>query len=521
MIRSTIPANSVSGQTSPYNAGKRYSERNSQMELQLAYVGEQERDRLRNYRLFMSFYEGRHWSNADPNFGVDPETQTHNFCAVFVDKKTQFLVKDGFSTKIPEAIDPAGDLEGVELNFVKAALDEEWEYNDPTITGYEMVQQGTVYGDTFLKVVWDEGDMYTPPHVAVRVIPANWVFPIWESEDARARMVACRIIFPMEIHRDVPTRGFFGSGMETRTEVVIYEETWTADWFEIRHDGNLVAQGPNPIGIIPIVHIKNRPNANGHYGYSDLRDIVPLQRTLNECATDTKLVMEYHGSPRTVVIGTSADNLVSASDMIWSLPKDSTIQTLEIQGDLKANIAFYELTKNTMCDIASVPNQLINPTQNISNTPGVALHLAFGPAVEDRMIREQMYGRGLREVNLRILAWRRLMDPKFGQRFDALQTRQPYRTEIVWEEPLARDETLQLENDIQELDMGITTRVEILMRRRGIGQKEAMAIVAAADADTEARLAVTQTQQKDPFGKRRRPDPVVQGDRISNNASEE
>lgn len=93
---------------------------------------------------------------------------------------------------------------------------------------------------------------------------------------------------------------------------------------------------------------------------------------------------------------------------------------------------------------------------------------------------------------------------------------------IDFADPLPRDETLQIQNDIQRLGMGLTSRKRVLMRQQGIGEAEAQKLIDEADEDAKARLLATtvpDVTSDTAFGKIRVPDPVVQGDRVSSNAS--
>ena len=507
------------------NITRNYADITSQYDLIYNKLGDAHRKRIQEYRLYWQFYEGRHWDNKDQNFGVDPSQQTLNFCKRIVDIKSQFLIKDGFNIIVPEMRDKAGTIEQDDRDFIKAALDEQWNKNDRVTTGLNMCQQGGVTGDVFVKVMWVPGDEAEYGYVGVDVVPSVWCFPEWDVT-TKSRMISMTVAFPIEVQKE-RKKGLsriLNRQTEFYTDVVLHREYWTKEFYEIYEGDELVDRGPNVLGHIPFVHIQNKPNSNGRYGISELKDILSLQRQLNEKSTDISDIIDYQGSPQTWVAGAKgSDNLERRPDKIWALPENAKVGALEIQSDLKASLEWWDRIKKTMFDLSSVPDQIVNPTQNISNTPGVALHLAYMPIIEDRVLRMQVYGRGFVEINKLILEWLELLDPEFAVQFTKLPERTRYNTVIDFADPLPRDETLQIQNDIQRLGMGLTSRKRVLMRQQGIGEAEAEKLILEADEDTKARLVATtipEATNKDAFGKIRTPDPVVQGDRISNNASQ-
>lgn len=501
---------------------KSFSTSSEALEKLILRVGEDHKERINNYRLFWDFYEGRQWNGQDPNFAGDPRSQTFNYSRRICDIKTQFLVKQGFKIGVPERRDNAGVMEKEQRDFIKRWLDDQWDANERVLWGLEAVQQGLVTGDLFIKVFWVPATGIDPGYVKFEVIPSIWVFPEWQGVGPNRRLNQVLLAYPYPVIKERTISTIFKTTTETYTDWALYEELWTDEFYEIRREDQVVERGENIFGEVPFVHVLNRPNTNGRYGTSELADLVPIQRQINEKATDISDIIDYHGSPQTVVIGAKASaDLERGSDNIWSLPQKAEIKNLEILGDLKANLTWFEKILNVMFDIASTPNQIVNPTQNISNTPGVALHLAYMPIIEDRMVKQQVYGRGVRACNRMALKWGEMMDPEFATQFTKLPSPQRYYTEVSWEEPLARDQSQQLENQKSRLQMGITTRKRILMEEDGIGEAEAQKLIEEADEDTKKRLEVTTKidPKQDAFGKPHRPDPIVQGDKISENAT--
>jgi hypothetical protein len=68
-----------------------------------------------------------------------------------------------------------------------------------------------------------------------------------------------------------------------RVEVI---EILSATHWQRYEDRQLVAQGVNPLGTIPIVHIQNLPKHGSYSGLSDVEPLIPLQDELNTRLSD-------------------------------------------------------------------------------------------------------------------------------------------------------------------------------------------------------------------------------------------
>lgn len=86
----------------------------------------------------------------------------------------------------------------------------------------------------------------------------------------------------------------------------------------IDSDFDVVAEQANPLGIVPIVPIVNRPRPLVPRGESELADAMPIADAINKCATDLMVSAEYHAQPRRWVTGFGAGNAgarMSADDL--------------------------------------------------------------------------------------------------------------------------------------------------------------------------------------------------------------
>lgn len=504
---------------------KRFSERDSKKAVAgksysnfLDSLENEQQDRVRRIKLFWDFYEGAQWAGNAPDsdlFVYGEQRPTVNYCKRLVDTRGQFLMKNGFKISIPEIADDSGNTTQ-ERQFIKDLLDRQWELNGRDIWAQNCVQTGGVTGDVFVRVSWDEGNFMKPGYAKAEIMPSNWVFPQYHSiEKDKLQLVI--IAFPFE-DKEYTLPSLFQQEVRERDVTRLYQEFWTEDQVIIAIDGEITEQRENKLGVIPIVHIKNMPNANGHFGESDLSPVVNVQRLLNEKVADISDVIEYHGSPQTYIIGANASELVRGPDKVWSIPNtDAKIGNLELQGELKPSLDFIAQLRQYMLDLSAIPEQAINPTKNVSNTPGVALHMSYLPMIETRKIQSALYGKGIKDICTLMLQFNAIKDSDFGAQFNAIKGYSKYRVNVGFGEALPRDESLRLTNDQQRLDMGIASRKQILVEL-GFGETDAERIIEEADEDAAGRaemLSVAENVEDAAFGKARKPDPVVQGDKVS------
>ncbi len=482
-------------------------------------LGAYHRDRVNKYKTYWDFYEGRHWSYDDAR------SVTFNYTRKIVDIKSNFLVKNGFEITIPDnPLTMASEPES--RSFIKAVLDDQWRRNDKEQFMIEATQMGGVTGDLFIRLSIDTHDEDGEKYIKTSILPSQYVFPIYGGDTGtdRTKMLECHIIYPV-VEYSTRKKGFFKKENIDQKAVMWHREIWTKDLVELYQGENLKSTEPNLFEEIPIVHIKNYPNTNDDFGISDLEDIIPIQKLLNEKATDISDVIDYHGSPVTILKGARIDNVERGADKVWSLPVDADASNLELSGDLKANLQFLDKIYKSLLDISSVPEQVLNPSKSISNTPGVALHMTYLPLIENRRIKTITYAKGLKKINRLMLKILRFINPTFKTKFDELGSGR-FRTDISFGQPLPRDESLELQNKQTRLNMGITDRVAELVRD-GIGEQDAIRMIDKADADHIKRLEKiaeiessynVKSKPRSVFGNPKTPDPVVQGDKVSINS---
>lgn len=267
---------------------------------------------------------------------------------------------------------------------------------------------------------------------------------------------------------------FFGTSPQGTRSVYTYSEILTEDSIEEYVNDELIDSRPNPIGVIPIVHIPNIPVPNSPWGLSDCQDIINLNLHYNEVSTDVADIVNYHAAPVTIILGAKANQLEKGAKKVWGgLPKDSQVFNLEGGGSgLSGALNYLETIKRSMHEIVGVPETALGQIQPISNTSGVALSIQFQPLMNQWQQKVAQYGEGLQRINELILLTLAIKEPQAlvwdpgtdvpladGQ-VSQLDPQDPitYVTTVHFPPPLPLDKLVVL-NEIQmKMQMGLESR---------------------------------------------------------------
>lgn len=411
--------------------------------------------RLNRYSLNWAMYLGHHYSYRRPT----GEAQlAYNYYRAFTDYLINFTFGRGVHFRAPK------ETEAIVPDLLKRV----WEVdNDKQTVLWEIGQQGGVSGDAFIKVAYEEPyvDTVGRPHPGkVRILPLNasFCFPEFHPHD-RERLIRFKLKYR-----------FWGTSLEGTRQVFTYTEILTDDRIEEYINDELIDSRPNPMGVIPVIHIPNIRVSGSPWGLSDCHDIISLNRNYNEVATDVADIINYHAAPVTVITGAKASTMEKGPNKVWGgLPKDANVFNLEGGGTgLKGALEYLETVKRSMHEMVGVPETALGQMQPISNTSGVALSIQFQPLMNKYQQKVILYKRGLERINELILLLLALKEPdsliynpavdlplKDGQ-LDALDPNDPitYQSIVHFPQPLPLDKLIAL-NEIQaKMAMGLESK---------------------------------------------------------------
>jgi hypothetical protein len=338
--------------------------------------------RLNRYSLNWAMYLGHHWGYRREQGEMQISV---NYYRAFIDYLNRFTFGNGVhfrSPKFTEAIVPD-------------RLARVWEVdNDKQRVLMEMAQTGSITGDAFIKVAYEEAWEDTIGRVhpgRVRILPLNpaFCFPEFHPHD-RGRLLRFK-----QKYR------FWGTSLEGTRQVFTYTEILTDDIIEEYINDELIDSRPNPLGMIPVVHIPNIPVSGSPWGLSDAHDIITINRSYNEISTDIADIINYHAAPVTVIVGAKASNLEKGAKKVWGgLPKDAQVFNLEGGGSgIQGALQYLETLKRSMHELMNIPESALGQAQPISNTSGVALAIQFQPLMNRWTQKSAQYGKGLEQVN--------------------------------------------------------------------------------------------------------------------------
>ena len=411
--------------------------------------------RLNRYSLNWAMYLGHHWSYRRE---VGESQMVYNYYRAFTDFIINFTFGRAVSFRSPAATEA----------IIPDILKRVWEIdNDKHGVMWEMGQQGGVSGDCFIKVAYEEAyeDSVGGRHPGrVRVLPLNasFCFPEFHPHD-RSRLIRFKLKYR-----------FWGTSVEGTRQVYTYTEILTDERIEEYINDEMIDSRPNPIGIVPVIHIPNVRVSGSPWGLADCHDVITLNRAYNETATDIADIVNYHAAPVTVITGAKASALEKGPKKVWGgLPKDAQVFNLEGGGQgLTGALEYLKMVKTAMHEMIGVPETALGQVQPISNTSGVALSIQYQPLMNRYQQKLVQYGEGLRRVNelvLRTLAFKEpelfTYNPKFNgpikpNQLTQLDLNDPitYETIIHFPQPLPLDKLIVLSEIQQKMNMQLESR---------------------------------------------------------------
>ncbi|WP_267885123.1 phage portal protein [Streptomyces rimosus] len=353
-------------------------------------------------------------------------------------------------------------------HIIPALLRRAWEEdNDKKSLLYEIGEHSGVTGDAFVKVAYekpyqDKAGRNHPGRVRILPLSSAHVFPEFHPH-SRDKLQRVKIKYK-----------FFGTNTDGTRQTYVYTEILTDDRIAEYINDDLVDERDNPLGVIPVVHIKNIAVSGSPWGLSDVNDVIPLNREYNNITNDIADIIAYHAAPVTVVQGAKATNLEKSPKKVWSgLPKDSKVYNLESAVNLQGPLEYLAILKNSMHELSGVPETALGKTQPVSNTSGVALAIQHMPLVQRATLKQMQYSIGFKRINELVLLTLYVHEPKTliydpesegikkdDSQPDVIDIQDPeaYQADVVWPSPLPVDNIVKL-NEIQlKMALGLESK---------------------------------------------------------------
>jgi hypothetical protein len=394
--------------------------------------------RLRRYREYLAFYEGRHY--AAPRAGRT--TLVVNYARAIVDKGVSFLMGQGIGFAVE------GDA------AAEALLYAVYEANDLDAVDLACATNAAVLGDGVYKVFWDADQ----GRIRVVSVDPCGFFARWRADDL-ATLQRVDVVYTLA-----------AAEWAAQVEVV---ETWTADTLRVAVDGAVWREEPNPYGTIPFVHVANLPPPNSFWGRSDLVDVISLNRELNERLSDQADVIRFHADPPVVFTGVESHDAVRVGPgTVWDLPPGADVKLLEWRGAAPAVREHVELVLRALYETAETPRSAFG--DNGRQLSGVALETELRPLLQKTLRKRVGWTAALRR-RCRLIF-------QIAERVGLLPagTARVLRPRVVWPPMLPQDLAREVASNVALVRAGLRSH-RTAMDQLGVESPEAELAQVRAD----------------------------------------
>jgi hypothetical protein len=381
-----------------------------------------------------------------------------------VDTGVHFLAGKPVGTE-SLARDPA------QARTIEAALDAVWLASGGPSMVQELALLGAVYG--FVDVVVrtpasapaDPADAAADPGALVQLeaVEAPRILPILDADDYR------RLRYWVQVYRRPtnrlsgrnPLARLLGRGA-ARAEEVEAVEILGPTWWQRYEDGRLAAEGPNPLGRVPVVHIQNFAHPMHYEGAGEVEPLIPLQDELNTRLSDRANRVTFQSFK--MYLGKGIDGFEDravAPGRMWSTDNpDARIEEFGGDASCPSEDAHIDQVRQALDKTSGVTplaaGLLRDQLGNLTSAAALRVVLAGTLA---RLERKRLtYGAGLAETNRLVL--------EALDRFGVLKTDPADRaTRLHWASPLPDDTAARLEEAAAKRDLGVPT--EVILRELG------------------------------------------------------
>lgn len=391
--------------------------------------------RLKRYQEYQAFYEGRHYErprNGRTNLVL-------NYARPIVSKGIAYLLGRGigWSVRVPgeesqRSARRAADVEQLLYDVGRA--------NHVTAVDHHVAENAAVLGDGVYKVLWSTEEQ----RVRIVSIDPRTFFPVFAGDDPSVlrRVECCYQLGAEDLAlggyglSEADAAGLAGAGT---VDVV---ERWTMSSLELVVRDQTIRTGVNPYGVIPFVHVPNLPLANESWGQSDLIDVMPINRELDERVSDQSDVIRFHADPPIIFKGIQdRSDLAVGPGTVWDIPLDAEVKLLEWEGASLQPGEHADRLLRALFEVSETPRTAFGDADGLLT--GVALEIQLRPIVQKTMRRRLFWERALRERARLVL----LLSELFGGA-KLVGGIDRYQVHVVWPPMLPKDDAVEVRNQV-------------------------------------------------------------------------
>jgi hypothetical protein len=247
--------------------------------------------------------------------------------------------------------------------------------------------------------------------IALELIEADRALPVLEEQDyKRIRYYVQHFV---QARNAVADEGGFagrfpgsGGAQLVRQTAAVTEVLGPQAW-QRYEDGELAAEGANPLGRVPVVHVQNLSQPGYYEGLSDVEQLIGLQDELNTRLSDraSRVTMQAFKMYLAKGIDGVTDKPVSPGRMWCTDNMEATIQEFGGDGANPSENLHIAEVREAMDKVSGVTpvvaGVLKNKLGNLSSA--VALKMTFMGMLAKTYRKQLTYGQGLKQICAMVL----------------------------------------------------------------------------------------------------------------------
>jgi len=281
------------------------------------------------------------------------------------------------------------------------------------------------------------------------------VLPILAEDDYRTTRYWVQKFHKHPARMSAAQRGWLRAAWTSRASdpaVVEVIEIISPTWWQRYEDRKLIAEGPNHLGRLPVVHVQNLALPASYGGLSDVEPLMPLQDELNTRLSDRAHRVTYQSFK--MYLGKGIDDFLErpvGPGQMWATQNlDAGIEEFGSDTGSPSEDAHIEQCRQALDKVSGVTPLAAGLIRgNVGNlTSATALKVLLSGLLAKTARKRLTYSTGLKQIAALALEWLDLTG--------ALRTRpEDRRVEIHWPDPLPIDEAEQLRNAQIKAQLGV------------------------------------------------------------------
>ncbi len=291
--------------------------------------------------------------------------------------------------------------------------------------------------------------------ITLELIEAPRALPVLEEQDYRRMRYFVQHF--RQAQNAVATGGGWlsrlmgGAATDRRQSVQVTEILGPTAW-QRYEDGELVAEGDNLLGAVPVVHIQNLAQPYRYEGLSDVEPLIGLQDELNTRLSDRASRITFQSFKMYLVKGLDGayDRPVAPGRMWCTDNAEAKIEAFGGDDGSPSEDRHIEQIREAMDKISGVTPVVAGLLKNkIGNlTSGVALKMTYMGMLAKTLRKQRTYGEGICAILRMVLD---LLD-RYGIFATLPEDR---RVEVVFPNPLPEDMSERLQEAKLKTELGV------------------------------------------------------------------